>query len=77
LQSLLLPIEKALFHLPKYEINDKVAEKVKNGALLPLPAFLRSLEGPVLMVTKEREALALYIKHPSKPHLMKPLKVLR
>jgi tRNA pseudouridine55 synthase len=77
LQSLLLPIEKALFHLPKYEINDKLAEKVKNGALLPLPAFLRSLEGPVLMVTREREALALYIKHPTKPHLMKPLKVLR
>jgi tRNA pseudouridine55 synthase len=76
LQSLLLPIEKALFHLPKYEINDKVAEKVKNGALLPLPTFLRFLEGPVLMVTKEREALALYIKHPTKPHLMKPLKVL-
>ena len=77
LQSVLLPIDKALFHLPKYEINDKVAEKVKNGAILPLPAFLRSLKGPVLMMSKQREALALYIKHPAKPHLMKPLKVLR
>ncbi|WP_143415835.1 tRNA pseudouridine(55) synthase TruB [Geobacillus sp. E263] len=77
LKSILLPIGKALFHLPKYEINDKVAEKVKNGAILPLPAFLQSLEGPVLMISKQREALALYIKHPTKPHLMKPLKVLR
>jgi tRNA pseudouridine55 synthase len=76
-QSVLLPIEKALFHLPKYEINDKVAEKVKNGAILPLPAFLQSLQGPVLMMTKQSEALALYIKHPAKPHLMKPLKVFR
>ncbi|TXK89772.1 tRNA pseudouridine(55) synthase TruB [Parageobacillus sp. SY1] len=77
LKSILLPIGKALFHLPKYEINDKVAEKVKNGAILPLPAFLQSLEGPVLMISKQREALALYIKHPTKPPLMKPLKVLR
>ena len=69
LQSVLLPIDKALFHLPKYEINDKVAEKVKNGAILPLPAFLRSLKGPVLMRGKQREALAVDIKHPAKPPL--------
>ncbi|BAD75551.1 tRNA pseudouridine 5S synthase [Geobacillus kaustophilus HTA426] len=43
--ALLIPIERALFHLPKYEINDKVAEKVKNGALLRLPAFLEKLTG--------------------------------
>lgn len=75
--ALLIPIEQALFHLPKYEINDKVAEKVKNGALLRLPAFLHALDGPVVLVTPEREALALYVKHPARPGLMKPLKVFR
>lgn len=74
---LLIPIERALFHLPKYEINDKVAEKVKNGALLRLPAFLEKLDGPVVLVSPEREALALYVKHPARPGLMKPLKVFR
>ncbi|KDE49573.1 MULTISPECIES: tRNA pseudouridine(55) synthase TruB [Geobacillus] len=75
--ALLIPIERALFHLPKYEINDKVAEKVKNGALLRLPAFLEKLDGPVVLVSPEREALALYVKHPAHPGLMKPLKVFR
>ncbi|WP_027408730.1 tRNA pseudouridine(55) synthase TruB [Anoxybacteroides tepidamans] len=75
IEKLLLPIEKALFHLPKYQINDKVAEKVKNGAVLPLPHLLQSLDGPVLVVDERNEALALYSKHPSKPQLIKPLKV--
>lgn len=38
-QSVLLPIEKALFHLPKYEINDKVAEKVKTERYCRFPRF--------------------------------------
>jgi tRNA pseudouridine55 synthase len=74
-QELLVPIEKALFHLPKYQINDKVAEKVKNGAVLPVPPFLRSVDEPVLVVDGRNEALALYVLHPSKPQLIKPLKV--
>lgn len=77
IKKLLLPIEKALFHLPKYQINDKLAEKVKNGAVLPLPHLLQSLEGPIVMVDEQNEAIALYSKHPSKPHLIKPLKVFR
>ena len=35
--DILYPIETALSHLPKYLINDKIAEKVKNGAVLPIP----------------------------------------
>ena len=37
IQEILRPLETALSHLPKYIINDKIAEKVKNGALLPIP----------------------------------------
>jgi tRNA pseudouridine55 synthase len=75
IDKLLLPIEKALFHLPKYQINDKVAEKVKNGAVLPLPDRLQSVDEPVLMVDEQNQALALYCKHPAKPQMIKPLKV--
>ncbi|WP_111643767.1 tRNA pseudouridine(55) synthase TruB [Paranoxybacillus vitaminiphilus] len=76
LATILIPIEHALFHLPKYQINDKVAEKVKNGAVLPMPNELKNVKDPMLVVDKHNKALALYIKHPEKPHLIKPLKVL-
>jgi tRNA pseudouridine55 synthase len=75
--SVLRPLETALSHLPKYVINDKVAEKVKNGALLPIPDSLKNSNGPIIAETTEGVALAIYAKHPSKPDLLKPVKVLR
>jgi tRNA pseudouridine55 synthase len=63
--------------LPKYIINDKVAEKVKNGALLPIPDYLINSNGPISAETEEGKALAIYSVHPSKPGLLKPVKVLR
>ncbi|WML43745.1 tRNA pseudouridine(55) synthase TruB [Neobacillus sp. PS3-40] len=73
----LLPLEIALSHLPKYYINDKVAEKVKNGALLPVPDHLKNSDGPFIAETAEGIALAIYASHPSKPGILKPVKVLR
>ncbi|MFS1518419.1 tRNA pseudouridine(55) synthase TruB [Bacillus sp. SCS-151] len=74
----LLTIESALTHLPKLQINDKVAEKVKNGAVLPMAEELSDIEVnvPFCMVDRFNQCLALYIKHPEKMHLMKPKKVL-
>lgn len=73
----LFPLESALSHLPKYMISDKVAEKVKNGALLEIPVHLKDLDGPVVAETIDGAALAIYGKHPNKPGLLKPVKVLR
>jgi tRNA pseudouridine55 synthase len=73
----LRPLEMALSHLPKYIINDKVAEKVKNGALLPIPEYLNNSNGPISAETEEGKALAIYAVHPNKPGLLKPVKVLR
>lgn len=75
--DVLRPIEEALSYLPKLVINDKLAEKVKNGAVLPIPAHLQEFTGPVVIETTEGLALALYRAHPLKPDLMKPEKVLR
>lgn len=77
LSQKLYPIEAALSHLPKYTINDKVAEKVKNGAVLTIPEALQAKDEPIVMETIAGSALAIYIKHPRKPSLMKPQKVLR
>jgi tRNA pseudouridine55 synthase len=77
ISTCLRPLEMALSHLPKYIINDKVAEKVKNGALLPIPDYLINSNGPIIAQTEEGNALAIYSVHPNKPGLLKPVKVLR
>ncbi|MFJ5713294.1 tRNA pseudouridine(55) synthase TruB [Neobacillus sp. NPDC093127] len=77
ISTVLRPLETALSHLPKLLINDKVAEKVKNGALLPMPEHLKTSNGPIIAETKDGMALAIYAKHPNKPDLLKPVKVLR
>jgi len=77
ISNVLRPIEAALYYLPKLMINDKVAEKVKNGALLNIPLQFHEYEGPIVAETEEGKALAIYAKHPNKPGLLKPVKVLR
>lgn len=77
ISSVLRPLETALSHLPKLLINDKVAEKVKNGALLEIPEQLKTSNGPIIAETEDGVALAIYGKHPNKPGLLKPVKVLR
>ncbi|WP_066068788.1 tRNA pseudouridine(55) synthase TruB [Neobacillus soli] len=75
--TVLRPLETALSHLPKLLINDKVAEKVKNGALLAMPEHLKNSNGPIIAETIDGLALAIYARHPNKPDLLKPVKVLR
>ncbi|WP_042356230.1 tRNA pseudouridine(55) synthase TruB [Bacillus rubiinfantis] len=75
--TVLKPLETALSHLPKLKINDKVAEKVKNGALLPVPESLIKTNEPIVFVASNGIALAIYAKHPTKPNVLKPVKVLR
>ncbi|AZU61529.1 tRNA pseudouridine(55) synthase TruB [Neobacillus mesonae] len=76
-EDVLKPLETALSHLPKLKINDTVAEKVKNGALLNIPEHLKTCNGPIIAETNDGRALAIYAKHPNKPDLLKPVKVLR
>lgn len=77
MEDFLYPLESALSHLPKYRINDTVTEKVKNGALLPIPEHLENIDGPIIMETEEGRAIAIYGKHPTKAGIIKPIKVLR
>lgn len=77
IEEALYPIETALSNLPKYRISDKVAEKVINGAVLPLPDELTTIGGPFTVENQSGLVLAIYAKHPEKPGLIKPVKVLR
>ncbi|WP_026692446.1 tRNA pseudouridine(55) synthase TruB [Peribacillus kribbensis] len=76
-EDFLLPLEIGLSHLPKYHISDKVSEKIKNGAVLPVPEEIHSIDGPFVIMDSSRKALAIYKLHPEKTGLMKPVKVLR
>ncbi|MFZ3587876.1 tRNA pseudouridine(55) synthase TruB [Bacillus sp. DJP31] len=75
IQSLLIPMERALIHLPNLQIDDTVAMKVKNGAVLEVSPLLFDKE-QLLMTDMSGDALAIYEKHPTKQGLMKPVKVL-
>jgi tRNA pseudouridine55 synthase len=77
LSDFIRPMESALFHLPKITINDTVAKKVKNGAILNIPENFLNMSEPIVIETEEGTVLAIYQKHPSKTGLMKPVKVLR
>lgn len=77
IEKILYPLEAGISHLPKYQISDTVAEKVKNGALLPVPEQLININGPIVVESKNGQALAIYTIHPSKPYFLKPTKVLR
>ncbi|WP_102271416.1 tRNA pseudouridine(55) synthase TruB [Cytobacillus massiliigabonensis] len=77
LSQKIYPLETALSHLPKYRINDTVAKKVKNGAVLNTPEQLNDIKGPIVLETEDGMALAIYEHHPNKQGLIKPAKVLR
>lgn len=73
----LLPLERGLFHLPKFQISDKVAKKVLNGAVLEQPKDVVVEKGmPFVMVDPANKAIAIYQIHPTKEGLIKPVKVL-
>lgn len=73
-EELLSPLESGLSHLPKMEISDTLAEKVKNGARLEEPGNWPG-DTEVVMVHLDR-AIAIYRRHPEKPGVIKPVKVL-
>lgn len=76
-KEFLLPIERGLYHLPKYQINDKVAMKILNGAVLTQPDDLDYAKGePFVMINENGRALAIYQVHPVKEHVIKPVKIL-
>ncbi|MRX53713.1 tRNA pseudouridine(55) synthase [Bacillus sp. HMSC76G11] len=78
LQDELIPISTALNHLPKLSINDTLAKKVKNGAVLEVPPGFEqyAAEDSIAVYDEQGTCLAIYKQHPEKPHFLKPSKVL-
>ncbi|HHY74668.1 MAG TPA: tRNA pseudouridine(55) synthase TruB [Bacillus bacterium] len=72
----LFPIERALSHLTKYEINETLEIRVKNGQVLTMPEECKGLD-KFALINKNKECVAIYKPHPTKEGLMKPEKVIR
>lgn len=70
-----LTMNDALNHLPKWTINDTLAKKVKNGAVLSVPDDWNHQTNRPIRVIHNGECIALYTIHPTKENLVKPLKV--
>jgi tRNA pseudouridine55 synthase len=70
--ELFMSIEESLSHFPKWVVNDKLAQKIKNGSVLP---YEEHLPTQFAVFNEQGSCLAIYQKHPSKEGLMKPEKV--
>lgn len=75
IQQYLIPLEEGISYLPFYEIDDNLAIKIKNGAVLSTPLDWPN-EANVVM-SHHGKAIAIYDTHPSKEAKIKPIKVLR
>ncbi|WP_339163460.1 tRNA pseudouridine(55) synthase TruB [Siminovitchia sp. FSL W7-1587] len=69
----IFPLEKGISHLPHLAISDKLAIKVRNGAVLPEPEHW---PGDETVLAHKSKAIAIYKNHPEKPGQIKPVKVL-
>ncbi|MGC4375677.1 tRNA pseudouridine(55) synthase TruB [Fictibacillus sp. Mic-4] len=70
----LFPIEKGLEAFEKLIVNREIEAKIRNGAVLPLSKEVE--HSPFAVYNEKGACLALYQKHPTKPYLMKPEKIL-
>jgi tRNA pseudouridine55 synthase len=68
----LVSVEEALKHFPKWVVNDKLAQKIKNGAVLDIT---EDLPDKFVVFDEGGRCLAIYQKHPTKTGLIKPEKV--
>ncbi|WP_188205231.1 tRNA pseudouridine(55) synthase TruB [Desemzia incerta] len=76
IEERLFPLEYALDEMEKIDINEDLWDKVKNGAVLPIDTFQQSITYPLVLMYEGR-ARSIYDVHPTKGHLLKPIKVLR
>ncbi|MED1202030.1 tRNA pseudouridine(55) synthase TruB [Heyndrickxia acidicola] len=75
-ENIVLPLETGISHLPTIEINDTLAVRVKNGAVLVKEDLPWPENAQEAVFFHSQKALAIYKVHPEKPYLVKPNKIL-
>ncbi|KUP07151.1 tRNA pseudouridine synthase B [Bacillus coahuilensis p1.1.43] len=74
LEDCLYPLEHGISYLPHFQLNDTLAEKVKNGGVFLSPKGFPMNEKVVMVY--QGQMLAIYQPHPSKEGMIKPVKVI-
>lgn len=77
LESVLHNLEDALADFPKLIVDKQMEEKIKNGAVLPIPSNIEKNSLFTIYSEESGLCLAIYKMHPEKSGMMKPEKVLR
>ncbi|PEY41281.1 tRNA pseudouridine(55) synthase TruB [Bacillus cereus] len=73
-ESIFISIDEALSKFPKIIVDEKQAEKIKNGMFLKNEL---QVTAPFITVfDKNEHCLAIYEHHPKHPGMLKPMKVL-
>ncbi len=73
-ESIFISIDEALSKFPKMVVDEKQAEKIKNGMFLKNEL---EITAPFITVfDKNDRCLAIYEHHPKHPGMLKPMKVL-
>lgn len=76
IQESLFPLEYGIKELDSVTIDERLWNKVKNGAVLPADIFGEGVSFP-LVIVYEGLAWSIYGKHPTKENCVKPIKGLR
>ncbi len=73
-ESIFISIDEALSKFPKMVVDEKQAEKIKNGMFLKNE--LQITASFITVFDKNDRCLAIYEHHPKHPGMLKPMKVL-
>ncbi|MCX9101030.1 tRNA pseudouridine(55) synthase TruB [Bacillus anthracis] len=73
-ESIFISIDEALSKFPKMVVDEKQAEKIKNGMFLKNELQITALF--ITVFDKNDRCLAIYEHHPKHPGMLKPMKVL-
>lgn len=74
LDSIMVPIDRALQSLDVMMVSAAQTKAILNGQVLPLKDFQPKTD-PFRVKTESGQLLALYQKHPTKPNQIKPFRV--
>ena len=72
--QILVPLDQAINFCPHYHLQDSEWPMVKNGQVVPSSAFSQALKETTACYYQGK-VRAIYGPHPSKPGMVKPLKM--
>lgn len=77
LSDVFYPLERAVESFPRKELTDDDYQQIKNGLVMPDSFFEGYDPTQLIALFYKQKLVSIYGKHPSKPGMFKPIKVIR